>query len=117
METTLYSREFLHLKDLYLRGELGRLQFLRASHHQDMTGWPAYWEGMPPMHNATHDDANFGQLVYCALEQGCGCPPGSVNTAPIPEPLDGRSLAFGITGWTQNRSTSNVSLVLKARTP
>ena len=54
METTLYSREFLHLKDLYLRGELGRLQFLRASHHQDMTGWPAYWEGMPPMHNATH---------------------------------------------------------------
>ncbi|MCU1474840.1 Gfo/Idh/MocA family oxidoreductase [Amnibacterium sp.] len=54
METRLYSREFLHLKDLYLRGELGRLQFLRASHHQDMTGWPAYWEGMPPMHNATH---------------------------------------------------------------
>jgi predicted dehydrogenase len=54
METVVYSREFLHLKELYERGDLGKLQFLRASHHQDMTGWPSYWEGMPPMHNATH---------------------------------------------------------------
>ena len=54
METVVYSREFLHLQDLYRRGELGKLQFLRSSHHQDMTGWPDYWDGMPPMHNATH---------------------------------------------------------------
>lgn len=54
METTLYSREFLYLQDLYQRGDLGRIQFLRASHHQDMTGWPAYWDGMPPFHNGTH---------------------------------------------------------------
>ncbi|GGM18971.1 Gfo/Idh/MocA family protein [Nakamurella endophytica] len=54
METTLYSREFLYLRDLYTQGHLGRLQFLRSSHHQDMSGWPSYWDGMPPMYNATH---------------------------------------------------------------
>ena len=54
METTVYSREFLYIADLYRNGELGKLQFLRSSHQQDMTGWPSYWEGMPPLHNATH---------------------------------------------------------------
>jgi predicted dehydrogenase len=54
METVVYSREFLYLQQLYEQGHLGRVQFLRASHHQDMTGWPSYWDGMPPMHNATH---------------------------------------------------------------
>ncbi|GAB2528738.1 Gfo/Idh/MocA family oxidoreductase [Paramicrobacterium agarici] len=54
METTVYSREFLFIQDMYRSGALGRLQFLRASHHQDMTGWPSYWDGMPPMYNATH---------------------------------------------------------------
>lgn len=54
METVLYSREFLFVREQYEAGRLGKLQFLRASHQQDMTGWPAYWEGMPPMHNATH---------------------------------------------------------------
>lgn len=54
METVVYSREFLFVRDLYRRGELGRLQFLRASHQQEMAGWPGYWEGLPPMHYATH---------------------------------------------------------------
>ena len=54
METTLYSREFLYLQELYRTGALGKVQFLRASHHQDMTGWPSYWDGMPPMYNGTH---------------------------------------------------------------
>jgi predicted dehydrogenase len=54
METVVYSREFLFVKELYARGELGRIQFLRASHQQEMAGWPGYWEGLPPMHYATH---------------------------------------------------------------
>ncbi|MDB4438049.1 Gfo/Idh/MocA family oxidoreductase [bacterium] len=54
METVVYAREFLFMKDLYDRGELGRLQFLKASHQQDMDGWPGYWPGLPPMHYATH---------------------------------------------------------------
>jgi predicted dehydrogenase len=54
METVVYSREYLFVKELYDKGELGRVQFLRGSHQQDMAGWPGYWEGLPPMHYATH---------------------------------------------------------------
>jgi predicted dehydrogenase len=53
-ETVVYSREFLFIKDMYQRGELGKIQHLAASHPQDMDGWPAYWERMIPMHYATH---------------------------------------------------------------
>ncbi len=54
METVVYSREYLFVKELYDSGELGRLQFLRGSHQQDMDGWPDYWPGLPPMWYATH---------------------------------------------------------------
>ena len=54
METVVYAREFLYVKELYDNGELGRLQFLQASHQQDMEGWPGYWPGLPPMYYATH---------------------------------------------------------------
>jgi predicted dehydrogenase len=54
METVVYSREYLFVKELYDKGELGRIQFMRGSHQQDMEGWPSYWEGFPPMHYATH---------------------------------------------------------------
>src|SRR6187455_3314809 len=54
METVVYSREYLFVKELYDKGELGRIQFMRGSHQQDMDGWPGYWEGFPPMHYATH---------------------------------------------------------------
>jgi predicted dehydrogenase len=53
-ETVVYSREFLFIKELYSRGELGKIQFMQASHPQDMDGWPSYWEKMIPMHYATH---------------------------------------------------------------
>jgi predicted dehydrogenase len=54
METVVYAREFLYMKELYEKGELGKIQFLKASHQQDMDGWPNYWPGLPPMHYATH---------------------------------------------------------------
>lgn len=54
METVLYSREFLFVKEMYEKGEMGKIQFLRASHQQEMANWPGYWEGLPPMHYATH---------------------------------------------------------------
>ncbi|MEO7426509.1 MAG: Gfo/Idh/MocA family oxidoreductase [Fibrobacteria bacterium] len=53
-ETVVYSREFLFVKELYTNGELGKIQYLQASHQQDMDGWPNYWPGLPPMHYATH---------------------------------------------------------------
>jgi predicted dehydrogenase len=54
METVVYAREFLYIKELYEKGELGKIQFLQASHQQDMDGWPNYWPGLPPMWYATH---------------------------------------------------------------
>ncbi len=54
METVVYAREFLFVRELYERGDLGKVQFLQASHQQDMDGWPNYWPGLPPMYYATH---------------------------------------------------------------
>ena len=53
-ETVVYSREFLFIKEMYKNGELGKIQYMAASHPQDMDGWPEYWERMIPMHYATH---------------------------------------------------------------
>jgi predicted dehydrogenase len=54
METTVYSREFLHARKIANDGGFGRIQFMRGSHLQNMDGWPSYWEGYPPMRHATH---------------------------------------------------------------
>ena len=53
-ETVVYSREYLFIKEMYEKGELGKVQYMQASHPQDMDGWPDYWERMIPMHYATH---------------------------------------------------------------
>lgn len=56
METAVYTREFLYVQELYESGKLGKIQFLRGAHQQNMglPGWPEYWKGFPPMHYATH---------------------------------------------------------------
>ena len=54
METVVYAREYLFMKELLDTGKLGKLQFVQASHQQDMDGWPNYWPGLPPMWYATH---------------------------------------------------------------
>ena len=55
-ETAVYSRSFLFVKELLDSGKLGKIQFLRGSHQQNMSmpGWPDYWYGFPPMLYATH---------------------------------------------------------------
>lgn len=54
METAVYTREFLYVRDLHRRGELGVLTFLRGAHLQDVENYPDYWKAQPPMHYATH---------------------------------------------------------------
>ena len=54
METMVYSREYLYIKDLYDRGEIGDLTFLRGIYFQDVEGYPDSWKSVPPMHYATH---------------------------------------------------------------
>ncbi|MDK2980611.1 MAG: hypothetical protein PWQ55_958 [Chloroflexota bacterium] len=56
METSLYTREYLYVKDMVDSGKIGRIQFVRSDHMQNMAmeGWPAYWQGFPPFLNGTH---------------------------------------------------------------
>lgn len=54
METTLYTYQFLYVKEMVESGRAGRIQFLRGSHYQDMENWPDYWMGLPPMWYGTH---------------------------------------------------------------
>ena len=54
METTLYTYQFHYVKQMIEFGELGRIQFLRGCHYQDMENWPDYWYGLPPMWYGTH---------------------------------------------------------------
>jgi len=65
METAVYTREFLYFKKLYESGKIGRLQFLRGSHIQNMSmpGWPDYWYGMPPMYYPTHAVAPLSEIL------------------------------------------------------
>jgi len=54
METAVYTRQFLYARQLVASGRLGRIQFVRGAHYQDMEYWPDYWMGLPPMWYATH---------------------------------------------------------------
>ncbi|MCL2815415.1 MAG: Gfo/Idh/MocA family oxidoreductase, partial [Oscillospiraceae bacterium] len=54
METTLYTYQYFYVKEMIAAGKIGRIQFLRGSHYQDMANWPGYWMGLPPMYYGTH---------------------------------------------------------------
>ncbi len=54
METSLYTYQFFYVKRMLESGELGRIQFMRGTHWQDMANWPDYWMGLPPMWYGTH---------------------------------------------------------------
>lgn len=54
MATHVYTRQFLCAEELAGNGTLGRIQFLRGAHYQDMENWPPYWNGLPPMYYASH---------------------------------------------------------------
>lgn len=56
METSLFTREYLYVKDLLEKGKFGRIQFMRSDHMQNMmlSGWGDYWRGFPPFHYGTH---------------------------------------------------------------
>lgn len=54
METTLYTYHYFYIRHMIDSGELGRVQFVRGSHYQDMENWPDYWTGLPPFWYGTH---------------------------------------------------------------
>ncbi len=65
LETAVYTREFLYFKKLCDEGKIGRLQFVRGSHQQNMSlpGWPSYWYGLPPMWYPTHAIAPLSEIL------------------------------------------------------
>ena len=78
-ETVVYSREYLFIKELYDKGELGKIQYLQASHPQDMEGWPDYWKDMVPMHYATHVVSPLMALVNGMAEYVSCFGSGTIN--------------------------------------
>ena len=54
METAVYTYQCFYVKELYESGKLGRIQFMRGAHLQDMENWPDYWKGFPPLKHITH---------------------------------------------------------------
>ena len=78
-ETVVYSREFLFIKEMYDKGDLGKIQYMKASHPQDMEGWPEYWERMIPMHYATHVVSPVLGLVNGSAEYVSCFGSGTIN--------------------------------------
>lgn len=76
METTLYTYQFFYVRRMKETGKLGKIQFLRGSHYQDMAGWPDYWMGLPPMWYGTHAIAPMvalsGSLIRRVIAFGSG---------------------------------------------
>ncbi len=85
METVVYAREFLFVRELYEKGILGRVQFLQASHQQDMDGWPGYWSGLPPMYYATHCVGPCLALTRSLAETVSCFGSGRIDEALIPK--------------------------------
>ena len=54
METAVYTREYFFAEQLVASGSMGQINYARGTHFQDMTDWPSYWLGLPPMLYATH---------------------------------------------------------------
>ena len=88
METSVYTREYLYVKELYESGAMGKLQYMRCAHYQDMEGWPSYWDGFPPLAHPTHaigpccsGRAASGQRLRQRLRQG---PSGTGKAVRLP---------------------------------
>jgi predicted dehydrogenase len=55
MEPNAYLPETLFVQDLFRRGEMGRIQFMRGLESLFLNNHPhPYWRGMPPMHYISH---------------------------------------------------------------
>jgi predicted dehydrogenase len=107
METAVYTREFLFVRNLYNSGRMGRIQFLRGSHMQDMglTGWPAYWLGFPPMHYGTHAVSPLLRIDDSMAEYVVGHGSGTISA----ELAEKYNSPFAVETVTIKRRDSNVS--------
>ena len=54
METAVFTHPCMFVKEMFDRGDMGRIQFMRGVHFQDIENWPDYWKGLPPFWYVTH---------------------------------------------------------------
>lgn len=100
METAVYTREFLHLKEIAGAGELGAIQLLRGAHYSNYENWPA-WKWYPPMLYATHALAPLlsisGTRVGSVRCLGSGRMPARFSE-PYGNPFPSETAIFELTG-------------------
>ncbi|MBN9188552.1 Gfo/Idh/MocA family protein [Microbacterium sp.] len=68
METTVFAREYFAVRDMVSAGLFGELTLYRGFHIQNLDGFPAYWQGYPPMHYLTHALAPILALLDTSVE-------------------------------------------------
>lgn len=79
METTLYTYQFFYAQQMIREGKIGKIQFLRGSHYQDMANWPDYWMGLPPMYYGTHAISPMRVLAGSRIKRVTGFGSGSMQ--------------------------------------
>lgn len=100
METAVYTREFLHLKEIADAGGLGAIQLLRGAHYSNYENWPA-WKWYPPMLYATHALAPLLSISGTRVESvrclGSGRMPARFSE-PYGNPFPSETAIFELTG-------------------
>lgn len=99
METTLYTYQFFTVKQMIADGAIGKIQFMRGSHYQDMRNWPEYWLGLPPMYYGTHAIAPMAALSGSRIQKVCCFGSGTMDPALYqqygnPYPVESALFAF-----------------------
>ncbi|MCL2060008.1 MAG: Gfo/Idh/MocA family oxidoreductase [Oscillospiraceae bacterium] len=96
METTLYTYQFFYIQNMIKSGEMGRIQFMRGSHYQDMRNWPDYWIGLPPMHYATHAIAPMVALSGSRISRVHCFGSGVIENPQQPKDNKARAASFPV---------------------
>ena len=72
METAVFAREHRAIARMLAACDLGELTHYRGFHIQNLDGFPAYWQGFPPMHYATHALAPVLSLLGTTVQRVTG---------------------------------------------
>ena len=101
METMIYGREYFFAKDLYRAGKLGRIQFLRGCHSQDLEDINPVWRGLPPMWYMTHAVSALLDILDTQAAQVCCLGSGQMRaefTKPYGNPYPIETAIFVLRG-------------------
>ncbi|MET0736438.1 MAG: Gfo/Idh/MocA family oxidoreductase [Microbacterium sp.] len=102
METAVFAREFLAVAAMRDAGDFGALTLYRGYHIQNLDGFPAYWQGFPPMHYVTHALSPILALEDTSVEavsaRGAGRLPEHRRIGGFDNPFPAESGLFALRG-------------------